>query len=335
MLIKVFRRAFYILSSSKLAIVLLTFIFAVVTASQFLDFLKTNTAVKNAVIWGAGSALILNILLCTLKRVKNINSFKTFGSALFHSGIIISVSGFLISQVTGFSAEANVLVGGSFENKQGNYLIIHKSPFYGMTFKPFLIHLHKFNSTYHNGYTMTDVSSKVAIYESNKKTKDYEIKINRPLKYGGMKFVYAKSGYAPNFTILYKDIGVTKRGTVILESKDAKNYADYFRIPHTNYRMKTIIYPDFDVRNGQFISKSYNANNPRIFLSIMENDKPVNGRLLGISNSMEYNNIVITFNNLEAWNRFFVSSDNGYPIALCGFVAGMLGLSIRLLKEFK
>lgn len=257
-----------------------------------------------------GAVFATNILLCSIKRLKNLNSSRAVGSVILHLSILVIFSGSLVSGLLGQSEYIELGTGESID------LATKGFPGYSL-------HVKDFKIEYYDTLEPKQYVSKLTL-ASEKDEVNSEISVNHPLK-------------AEGFTIYQQSYGWKVKGQIDVGGKeqqfDLVNGADV--IVKEDIKMRVIYVPDFDPSSGNLHSRSPLPNNPHLACAIMQNDQLIAVEVIPQGATKEVAGYPVTFSGYGYYTGLEVKQDPGVKIVYTGFVLIVIGFLIRYFAPLK
>lgn len=316
------RKFYYYISSMKTGLGLLGLIILVSAAGSSL---RPDTFFHSSLFKILLLFLFINMVLCTVNRVflytkiypkireKNkVYLLYHLGILLLHAGIVIILIGGAINAYGGKSILVPITEGEKIEVSN---LVQAK--------KTFAIRLDKFEIVYYPDGSPSQYNSYISILENDKEINRYQISVNHPLKYAGIK------AYQQSFGHLIKAEIINTKGKSRTESLKE---GDFILVPETDRRIKAYRYvPNFDPRYG-INTKTLRPDNPRIIYSVYEKDKMLGVGVASFGEKVQVSkNYYVVFKEVQPFTVLKIKSDPGLPFAMMGALLLILGIIVVFL----
>jgi len=182
-----------------------------------------------------------------------------FGADVVHLGLLIILTGGIISGLGGFRKDLTFA--------EGNVLNIPNAEF--------KLRLDKFETEYYPDGNVRDWKSTLTVIENEKPILSKIIEVNHPLPYKG--FVFYQSGYGWNWTNTSVEIWVKKRKDPSFLRKIEMNLGSKVKLEGENTHISVIHFiPDFVINErNEVTSRSLQPNNPAAFIEGWEGDEKI------------------------------------------------------------
>jgi len=325
MITKRTKQIFSCIISMKFALVIMLLLAIFMVAGSFLSSDLFTNSYLFAVLF---VLLLLSLLSCCLRRIAGIfhntknsekigirNWISYAGSPLMHIGLLILVAGMVMAQFTGFGDNATLAAGESYTREDID----------------FEVRLDSFEVIYDEDYNITDYISTVTVIEDGKEVLTREITVNNPLEYEGVKFYQSTYGWAAGVKI-----AETEEGEVLLDSvlnmgisskgTGSVEYSMYDEGSGANVRQQFIVVPD-QASEGSVNTLSPLPNNPALFFVLYYDSDIYIIEDIGLGESEDVGGLIVSFEGLEYYTGFEVSSKPELPVVFTGsliFIAGLI-----------
>ena len=182
-----------------------------------------------------------------------------FGADVVHIGILIILTGGIISGAGGFRKD----------------LTFKERDIRGIPGAEFKLRLDKFETEYYPNGSVKDWKSTLTVIENEKPILSKVIEVNHPLSYKG--FVFYQSSYAWNWTNTSVGIWVRKRKDPSFLRKIDVTVGEKVRLESENIHISVLHFiPDFVINErNEVTSRSLQPNNPAAFIEGWEGDKKI------------------------------------------------------------
>lgn len=248
--------------------------------------------------------LLVNLALCSIGRILQL---RKIGALLLHAGIVLVLAGGIIHAHWGRDAEICIIEGQTID-------ISSMMP----TKEPLKLQLDQFRMEFNPDGSPSQYESLVSAVTTDNRVSQYSIRVNHPLHLAGIKAYQQSFGY---LVIAHGNSGpdaFVEPGAIL-------------RVPDSNRLVMINDYiPSFDPDNLD--SASLRPDNPRVILSIYENDvlqgstaAPLN-QPIAISDGQ-----YLTFTGAKPFTVLRLKTDPGLPAAATGGLLVILGVFMALL----
>lgn len=255
--------------------------------------------------------LAVNLLACSLQRVKKSARWKEWGSIVLHLSLLVILTGAVISGSMGRSAYVEIGVGDSVD------LALHGFPGQVLTVKDFRIE-------YYDNLEPKQYISDILLKANDGSKIHQEIKVNYPLKFKGLK-IYQKS-----YGWLVK--GEVTAGGKALPFELASGQK--LLIDENNSLMFFFI-PDYDAQSSKLRSLSPFPRNPKLACALVQDHNIVDMQIIGEKDTEIIKNYPVTFSGYRYYTGLEIKKDPGISIVYFGFGLLLLGFVLRYLVPDK
>ena len=273
---------------------------------SFILLLSLNTLYSSWWFILLGAAFALNLLFCSVNRVKTLNSLRGLGSLILHLSMLIIFAGSLVSGVLGKDEYIELGIGEEMN------LATKGFPEYNLKVNDFQI---EYYDTQEPKQYISDLT-----LAGNGKEVNTAIRVNNPLK-------------AEGFTIYQQSYGWKVKGTIKLAGSE-KSFAlingDEFPIKD-DILLKVIFVPDFDPQSGTLQSKSPFPNNPHLACALIHHEQMLGVEVIPQGKTLEIAGYPITFASYQHYTGLEVKQDPGVKIVYTGFGLMVIGFLLRYL----
>lgn len=243
------------------------------------------------------------------------------GSDVTHISLLLILAGAIVGSYAGYKDFFAVNVGGTVSVPQAE----------------FKLRLDKFWIEYYDSGQIRQYNSLMTVVDNGKDVMQKQIWVNEPLDYKGIKFYQSSYGESWN-RVQEAQVSLKYKGKEELEAPVALKWDELTAIPGSNYSVKLTGYTaDFayDEQTNQVFSKSAEAVNPAIKVSIFENGKEISTPWLfvkypGIFPAIPNSNADLVFTGYipVMYSGISVNKDPGTNIVWLG--TGVMGLGFIL-----
>ncbi len=183
----------------------------------------------------------------------------TFGSDVVHLGLLVILSGGIISGLGGFRKNLTL--------SEGQIVPVPRADF--------KIRLEKFETEYYPNGSIKDWKSTLTVLEKENSLLTKTIEVNHPLSYKG--YVFYQSSYGWDWKNPRLEIHVKKRSDLSFSKKIETKIGEKIPLEYENiYISVTHFVPDFVIdENGQITSRTLDPNNPAAFIQGWQGDEQI------------------------------------------------------------
>ena len=233
---------------------------------------------------------------------------------LFHGGLLIVLTGVLVSSLTKFSGSFEISEGQTFRGGRPDFVnvdygILKLAPKFD-----FEVRLSKFVAEYWDAGHPRLFQSTVDVARDGRILFSRNIEMNKPLRYEELSFYQTKYyGYSASFYTSDGGAGSGASGFVNFPYKERYSgiQVQHFNIPQTGYKAELkydMAYPDI------------------VALTVLDGNKTVWKGLLQKEGRVDLGGVYLIFGGIVNWTALTVSRDWGVPVVYSGFA--LLVLSV-------
>ncbi|MEG6616736.1 cytochrome c biogenesis protein ResB [Peptococcaceae bacterium 1198_IL3148] len=259
---------------------------------------------------GLGTVFAINILCCSLRRIKTIVGARQMGSVLLHCSMLVIFVGSLVSGIIGKSVHIELIPGESIN-------LATKG------FPEYTLDVLDFEIEYYDTFEPKQYISSLALSGGESQVST-DISVNHPLK-------------AEGFTIYQKSYGWKTAGSINIAGAEKKfdliNGDETPVAEHIN--LKTIFVPDFDPLSGSLQSKTPFPNNPHLACALVQHQQLIDVQVLAQGETKEVAGYPVTFSDYQYYTGLEVKRDPGVKIVYVGFALMTMGFLIRYFAPIK
>jgi len=269
--------------------------------------------------------LFLNMTFCTVNQLniyfrsaKNIAPkalhIRRIGILLIHAGMVIILIGGTMNSIGGKSVTVRITEGETVEIAD----IVPNA-------HPFALRVNKFTIEFNEDASPSQYISDVSVIEEEKSSQEYNISVNHPLVYEGVKVYQSSFGYLIDIE--------GKNGTEWSE-QELLGERQFFKIPNTDKAVLVYKYvPDFDQAWGMK-TKSYQPNNPRIIYATYINGSRLEIGYATLGDTIELeDHVTVTFHGVKPFTGLVIKKDPGLALARAGGIMLMVGACLVLINN--
>lgn len=235
------------------------------------------------------------------------NRFAPFGTAIAHVAFVVILAGVLISSVAGFRIDTFAApVGEKVEVGYGTNLTVEARGF---------------SDTYNPDGSPADYAADLVLYENGHQVAQQIVRVNSPLRWGGVSFNQSYFGIAADVTITDASGAVLHAGGVPLEytTKDGVNTFGKVSLP----AQKSVLY---------VITAASGQNDPniapgqaRIEVFAEGSDETKAAAVIDQGKATKVGDLTVTFERERQFTGLMVSRDPGAPWVWVGSLLLVLG----------
>jgi len=155
------------------------------------------------------------------------------------------------------------------------------------------------------------------------------VRVNQPVERGALSILAQNIGVSP--LMVLKDAAGSEIAGSFFSLNVLRGDEDSFSFPEVPYSFFVRFYPDFAEDKGEYISRSKALNNPVMHVIVKKGEQKVREGLLSIRQSMAFDGLSISFEDVRYWVEFYVVREYGSYTLSAGFLIGVVGLIMRLL----
>lgn len=255
------------------------------------------------------------------------NRFSPFGFLLFHISFILCLIGGLLVMYTRFSGNLTLTEGEEFRSDIKQFRKIIKQPTLFRELPELGLTLLKVSPRYEGTVGVElDVKMKVRYYSERYET---ETRVNEPIKKGGISILPLNVGISPLFILKKRGGDEITGGYFSLNIY--KGDEDSFEFPDVPFRTFVNFYPDFKMDNGSPVTRSLEIKNPVFRLRVEKEGVVLYDDFRKPGEMASFGEYELYCRELRYWVDFLVVREYGHWPLFAGFIAGAIGLIMRLL----
>lgn len=261
-----------------------------------------------------------------------------WGSLAFHAGMVIVITGAIVSMLTLFKGKIALTEG--FEASPAEQLdkLLDRKEKEEFPYRALL--LRSFDARYVEGGRLPlDYTAVIGTLSMDGKAGEEVIKVNMPVRRKGYQFLLDNYYFSPKFIVTEKGNGKVIEDAYIdfQPLKTDLKVKDQFDIPETGTRIIARFYPDFYLDGKIPKTRSMNLENPAFILEFFKGEDKLGDGILPIGKRMDFDDgrYTIEFRDLRKGVIVSVSRDDGLPIVELGLLIVVLGLVVRFILNEK
>jgi hypothetical protein len=248
------------------------------------------------------------------------------GTFAFHGAFFLIAAGFLASVLTGQEAKVWVAAGERFEGRPDQF-ISHSPPrMLGSGVPRLDFAVERIEPEYwRDELLFTRLSAELALDGRRRTTR-----INRPLWLGWGTFLRLSGfGYTPRYELV-DGSGRLLDSAFVKLNVFPPGVRDYFTIPEHPHRIHVEVLPDFVVEEGRAATATLDLVNPAVVVKVTRGHLNVGEAVLGSGEGFVFEGLTLSFPEIRYWGELSIVDDPGVPLVLLGYLAGLLGLLLKL-----
>ncbi len=250
------------------------------------------------------------IIICAGQKLSKAKSLQGAGSLLFHLAIVVTLIGAAWSLGYARSAALEIVEGETVALSQHG-------------FDEGELTLHSFNIDYYQDFQPRQYTSDLSLAEYEGRDYRQQTYVNRPLRAGTLKIYQSNWGWM----LQIDDSSPAGSTAVMLKNHDLYNLDQ-------NLALKAVFIPDFAEDEQGIYSQSPLPNNPRLMLTLVENGKMIDARILAVGEATELGQHKLRFKDFTQYSGLLLKEDAGVNLVFLGFGLLMLGLMARYGRLF-
>ena len=257
---------------------------------------------------------------------------QSWGSVIFHAGLLIIVAVVSLSPFTRFLATAVLPQGVMVSLADEKFVSIDSAPTFGEI--PFMFLMLDWQETsYKDGKFPVDYAAglEIRLMESNAYiSSDEVIRVNSPIRKNGYSFLLVSGSHAPLFVVAGKD------GKIIFNRfarvSNNTSVEDTLAIPDTGIILRTRFFPDMFSEGGKYGTRSMELKNPAFGIKVSTKDDPLHDIWRGVLQKgakAEFNGLTLEFAEMRPVVTVQVAKDPTYWGIFAGWLVIITGLLLR------
>ena len=256
--------------------------------------------------------------------------WPALGTYLFHGAFFVLAVGFMLGLSARQEGTAWAAVGERFESRPEQFLSVSPPRILAAGLPPVEFSVESIEPEFwRDRLLFTELSADLAFEGESQAT----TRINRPLWVGPATFLRLSGfGFAPRWEIV-------DRHGVVLDSAFVKlnvfppGRRDYFSVPALPHRFYVEVLPDVAIEESGPVTRSLNLANPGVVLRVYRGRLDLGGDLLVGGEGYEFEGLTLRFPEIAYWGEFSIVHDPGAPVLFAGFLIGVAGLLLKLLRR--
>ncbi|MEG6513875.1 cytochrome c biogenesis protein ResB [Desulforamulus ruminis] len=262
---------------------------------------------------GLGVFLCINVLFCSVQRMKKMTDYKQFGSVILHLSILVIFTGSLISGLTGNKSYIELGVGDSVQLADRNFPNIK-------------LKVTDFKIDFYENHEPKQYQSKFSLTTEAGKKVQGQISVNHPFTRDGIKIYQQSYGY-----LIHGQVEVAGKAV----SFELANGKEILLDAKQKLHLKILFIPDFDEQGKTLQSKTPMLRNPKLVCALVKGKEILAARDLAPGETKELRGYPVTFYSYRYFTGLEVKRDKGTAVVFSGFALLLGGLAVRYLVPYK
>lgn len=254
-----------------------------------------------------GALLTVNLLTCSIKRVKKVPGLQGWGSIILHLSILVILFGAFISGLLGNSNYIEIGSGDVMD------LGAYGFPGYSLQLKDFRIE-------YYENMQPKQYISDIFLITAAGNEINREIMVNHPLNVDNLKIYQTSYGWLV-------------RGQVLVKNNwqlfDLKSGRTFIVDPDKNERLIFNFIPD-----GIHPSSPL-PSNPQLSVTLLREQQVLAREILAVKETKNVGGYTVTFFDYRYFSGLTLKKDPGIGVLYAGFLVLLAGLILRYLSPEK
>ena len=271
--------------------------------------------VPAAILLATGCCLAANLVCCMISHVRRLSrwSLRQTGFIIFHAGLLVVISGGMITYYTYSIGYVEVAEGNGFTDRRSSYNG-WKQRFGIRKGTGTQIGVKKINLSFWDNGQIKEYDNRLVIKDEHRE-REAVLEVNGSVRHGGLLINLARYyGLAPHF-VLQTPHGQNS-GYVYINDSSKTNT---FTIPSLGYKA-TVTYDNITDRS--------------VAISVDLGEKESMTRTLSTGDTIELGEKKLILTRISLWNGITVVSDSGKEVAYAGFMLFLIGLSLFYYARF-
>jgi len=258
---------------------------------------------------GLGAILSLNLLFCSLERLKKSPGWRGLGSIMLHLSLLVILAGAIISGIG--KQHAFVQVG------TGDTINLAEQNFPGLT-----LTVRDFKIDYYENMQPRQYISSISLQTADGRVSEKDIQVNHPLKFAGVKIYQSSYGW-----LVRGQVAGDGKSLSFEEVSGGRLAID----PANNIRLAFFFIPDFAEQGGTLQTRSPLPNNPRLVAILFRDNQAIAQEILAVKETRPVGGYAVTFAGYRYYTGLEIKKDPGVGIIYAGFILLLLGFAVRYL----
>jgi cytochrome c biogenesis protein len=332
--------------------------------------LPTTATLRTVDVWPGSSSTFLERTATALRRrgfkvrissgnlVAEGGHARELGNLLFHASILVVLLGFAYGKLYGFTGAVVIVEGQTFANNASRYDNLLPGARFGPDdLTPLSLKLDKFDASYlPSGQPQSFTADVTFRDDTNGRSGQQRLEVNRPLSLTGADFFLIGHGYAPVITVTDGQGQVTYSGpTVFLPLDSALRSYGVIKAPDAQPNSLAFdgeFYPTVSsAADGSLVSAFPGLGRPQLALTYYEGDLGLDSGNAQNVYTLDQTGLAkreeftldpgqtvalaggagsVRFDGVLPWARLQVGSSPGDRVVLAGVIVGLGGLLVSL-----
>ncbi|KUK12165.1 MAG: ResB protein required for cytochrome c biosynthesis-like protein [Moorella sp. 60_41] len=281
-------------------------------AGNFLLLLSLDQVYRSWWFLTLAALLGLSLLLCSLRRWKNLRGWRGRGSVLLHLSLLLILAGAVLSAYLGRSAYVEIGVG------EGVDLAAHGFPGFALSVKDFRIE-------YYPTLEPRQYISLVRVESDSGSVREQEVKVNHPLKFEGLKIYQKRYGWLIQGEVSY--------GTGVFPFQAAHG-GELLLDEVQRLRLRFFLLPGGEGATATPPS-SPPTDTPGLACLLLRDTDILATGIIGPGESRTLGDYTVTFIGHRRYTGLEIKRDPGVGVTYAGFVLVLVGFVMRYLISDK
>ncbi len=241
-----------------------------------------------------------------------------YASMIYHAVMVLIFLFIALSRMSSLSGLIYFTEGETLTESHNSYSELYEGPWFNENHSGFQIKLKDFNPEFKND-TPVSYKSKVKVIDPEEKGKDFELNMNRPVRYKGYSIKHIDYGFSPGFVLSKNNSQILNSYIAIQNDPEGKS-TDQFVI-NEDLKLNIKAYPDFIEMNGMPSSESDFIKNPAAYVEIVDKGQKVFAGILKLNEKQKADNYEIMLDGMRYWVSYNIGYD---PYLIPLFFTGFL-----------
>jgi cytochrome c biogenesis protein len=290
------------------------------------------------------------------------------GNLLFHLAVVVVLVGFAVGGLFGYKGGVILVVGNGFSNNLTQYDDFDPGSLFDPdAMEPFHFKVHDFDVEWIDDGPRQGMARGFDAHLTYSETRDgpgkeYDLRVNHPLKIGGTEVFLIGHGYAPVITIRDGNGDVAYSGPTVFLPEDA-GFRSFGVVKAPDAKpagigLEGLFFPTYLLVDGNPVNVMGDLKNPTLSMQAwvgdlgMDDGTPSSVYELDTSKATKVTNDdgsmfrvdlqegdtvdlpddagSVTFEGVERWNKLQISRTPGMHVTLAGVVLALVGLLLSL-----
>jgi cytochrome c biogenesis protein ResB len=255
-----------------------------------------------------------------------------WGSILFHSVLITALLGLVVFYLGSTRGRLVFTEGQRYPLEMSRFIHMQKAPLWGLNLPKVDLELLEQRSLFAPDDPQTAIEhlARFRVYDVEKGSSYVQdVKINKPLKLGGVDYLLTNGGFSPRFLITRGDGAVAYDSFINLFEDGGTR--DDFLATDDKLHLRVRFFPDFIQQLGKPSTKSLELKNPVLALTVVKNGREIFNDMAAIGESVKVDGYTIAIPEVRRWVQLEMAKEPGigFFFIMCFF--GIFGILVRVL----